>query len=661
MKQTLQRIAAGFLLGLPLAASDGQDGTQPPIPPIARKLPPPGSVSLPHDLRAELETRLREWRDPLWEIGTEPYSADVEVLVKAVDLALIHGEFYAEKDVKLPAEFLDLARARYREIEDGGPPSWTKDRGRIIRGYRSSIDESCQPYGLEISPELALDRPVPLLVWLHGRGDQVTDLHFLDRCRRLHQAFGGQLGEQDRAIVLHPFGRHSVGWKHAGEIDVLEAIEAVRRDYPIDPDRIILAGFSMGGAGAWHIGAHYRELFCAVHAGAGFVDTARYNRLTPEIYPPVHEQILWQLYDVPLYRRNFLNGPLLVYSGENDKQRAAADIMVEALAPEGLAVRHIIGEGTGHKYHPDAVAQIWEWMKACWDRGRDPAASTVHLQTRTLRYPSQHWIRVTGLEKHWDDTRVEGSWNRDQARIRLRTKNTTSLRIASPDGADIGEFTIEIDGQELGSKSPGFPVGAFALRRAATGWEWGEWEELRKRPGIQGPIDDAFLGRFVVVPPDVEILHPKLRRWVNFELEHFRSRWTALMRGRLLEYPAHQLDSRDIDDANLILWGDPVSNPMIAEIVERLPIEWGVNRFTFRGTTYDAKDYVPVFVFPNPLNPKRSVVINSGLTFREGHDRTNSLQNPKLPDWAVIGLDTMPDALAPGRIVEAGFFDENWR
>ena len=72
------------------------------------------------------------------------------------------------------------------------------------------------------------------------------------------------------------------------------------------------------------------------------------------------------------------------------------------------------------------------------------------------------------------------------------------------------------------------------------------------------------------------------------------------------------------------------------------------------------EDY-SVLIYPNPLNPTKYVVINSGPTFREGHDRTNSLQNPKLPDWAVIDLSQPPDELAPGRIAAADFFDEDWQ
>jgi hypothetical protein len=55
------------------------------------------------------------------------------------------------------------------------------------------------------------------------------------------------------------------------------------------------------------------------------------------------------------------------------------------------------------------------------------------------------------------------------------------------------------------------------------------------------------------------------------------------------------------------------------------------------------------------------VLINSGPTFREGHDRTNSLQNPKLPDWAIIDIRTPSSDTAPGRIANAGFFNEFWR
>jgi hypothetical protein len=66
-------------------------------------------------------------------------------------------------------------------------------------------------------------------------------------------------------------------------------------------------------------------------------------------------------------------------------------------------------------------------------------------------------------------------------------------------------------------------------------------------------------------------------------------------------------------------------------------------------------------IYPNPQASTYYLVINSGPTFREAHDRTNSLQNPKLPDWAIVDITTPPDAEKPGKIMAAAFFDEAWK
>jgi hypothetical protein len=66
-------------------------------------------------------------------------------------------------------------------------------------------------------------------------------------------------------------------------------------------------------------------------------------------------------------------------------------------------------------------------------------------------------------------------------------------------------------------------------------------------------------------------------------------------------------------------------------------------------------------IYPNPLNPNRYIVLNSGFTYREYDYLNNARQTPKLPDWAVIDLREAPSSRFPGRIAAAGFFDEQWR
>ena len=64
--------------------------------------------------------------------------------------------------------------------------------------------------------------------------------------------------------------------------------------------------------------------------------------------------------------------------------------------------------------------------------------------------------------------------------------------------------------------------------------------------------------------------------------------------------------------------------------------------------------------YPNPLNPKRYIVLNSSFTYREYDYLNNARQIPKLPDWAIIDLSERPGTQRPGKIVDAGFFGERW-
>jgi len=53
-------------------------------------------------------------------------------------------------------------------------------------------------------------------------------------------------------------------------------------------------------------------------------------------------------------------------------------------------------------------------------------------------------------------------------------------------------------------------------------------------------------------------------------------------------------------------------------------------------------------------------VLNSGPTIREKSDPNNSLQTPQLPDWAVLDVSAPATDSTPAKIMEAGFFNEEW-
>jgi len=276
----------------------------------------------------------------------------------------------------------------------------------------------------------------------------------------------------------------------SGEIDVLDAIDRVMERYPIDDDRVALLGFSMGGAGAWHIGAHYADQFCVVHAGAGFAETAQYIGLKKENYPPWYEQKLWGLYDVPNYTRNLFNTTVIAYSGENDKQIQAARVMERAFKKEGRTLQHIIGPGMGHKYHPESLKEVMKVVKAAVKKGRNRWPKEVNIQTRARWYGSQHWIAVHMCTEPYEDTRVKATLVADN-KIIVETKNAADLQVRPPwpvRPAHVKMLEIVIDGKSFYVSTSKTFIATNRLGKLFRKYR-GEWlraKDIGKRTGYNG-------------------------------------------------------------------------------------------------------------------------------------------------------------------------------
>lgn len=626
---------------------------QEPIKPIPRRLPAQSNYKLPAEISEKLEDRVLELEKANESIADDPLFADVDIYRKAVEFALVNNEFYSEKDIKKAEACLTMAQNRGKQLKEGKSP-WTKQTGLVVRGYTSDIDGSVQPYGLVIPEKLDLSKPQPLYIWLHGRGDKATDLHFIHE----RSTKTGQISPDD-AIVVHPFGRQCIGFKSAGEIDVMDVVEEVKKHYNIDDRRIVLMGFSMGGAGCWHIGAHYAEDFVAMSPGAGFAETARYQNLKPENFPPEYEQTLWKVYDVPNYTTNLFNLPVVAYSGENDKQIQAARVMEEAFKKEGHELTHLIGPKMGHKYAPETLEQLLKMIQAARDAGQEPYPTNVTIETPTLRYGKMHWVELLELTRHWEDSRVGALWKSDDE-LYIVTRNVAKMKI---DPGSHKNFKVKIDSEEFTVDVPepqdiilSKPDGQWMLSLKADASD-----ELHKTPGLQGPIDDALMSPFLVVMPSGRSSNKQIQQWVEFEALHLADRWQALFRGKLRTKLDKDVTADDIKTYNLICWGTPESNTLIAKTIGDLPLSWDDKEVALGNAKADAKNHVPVMIYPNPLNPKKYLVLNSGPTFREDHDRTNSLQNPKLPDWAILDIRQAPNGSSAGKVIAADFFDEAWQ
>jgi hypothetical protein len=143
-------------------------------------------------------------------------------------------------------------------------------------------------------------------------------------------------------------------------------------------------------------------------------------------------------------------------------------------------------------------------------------------------------------------------------------------------------------------------------------------------------------------------------------MQHAVDHWRQQYRGDARVTTDTAVTDAEIAGSNLILWGDPSSNKVLAKIADKLPIKWNAKDISVGSQSYASETHVPVLIYPNPLNPKRYVVLNSGFTFREYDYLNNARQVPKLPDWAIVDVTTPPNSRWPGKVAAADFFTDKW-
>jgi len=656
-------LTAGLLslaVSLPLHADGPKDNSTTnvrPVPPPGLALAAPDKTALEQGLK-DLATQIADAKKAQAKNPQlADLSPDVEIFYKAVDWAMRYNQFNNAKEIKVAQDLLAEGKKRAASLKAGDAP-WTKQKGLVVRAYRSKIDGSIQPYGM-IVPDSYNGAATRMDFWIHGRGETLSELAFVDQ--RMKQI--GQITPHN-TLVLHLYGRYCCANKFAGEVDLFEALEHAKKFYHIDEDRIVVRGFSMGGASAWQFGTHFAGQWCAVNPGAGFAETPEFlNVYQSEDLSkiPGYQKKLWHLYNSSEYALNLFNCPTIAYSGEIDKQKQAADVMERELKKEGLSMLHIIGPQTAHKIHPDSLIEIERRLAEITRLGRNPTPREVHFTTWTLRYNQMAWLTIDGMGEHWKRARVD-AFVKDDQNIEVKTDNVTGFTITFEAGhCPLNLFNrpiVTINGSTFKGEQP-------KLDRSWTiSWRKekppAEGKEFVKRHGLQGPIDDAFWDAFLYVTPTGPALNPAVEKWVGSELPRASREWQKQFRGDAPQKKDTEIKDDDIKNNNLILWGDPSSNAVLKKIADKLPIKWTANDIEVEGHRYGASDHVPLLIYPNPLNPARYVVINSGITYREYDYLNNARQVPKLPDWAIINLSEAPNAVTPGKVVAGGFFDEKW-
>lgn len=120
------------------------------------------------------------------------------------------------------------------------------------------------------------NKPLPLIMFLHGIKKRGNDLSLLDGYGLIHIA---EQNAEFRYIVVAPQCPADTYWSE-NRTYLLEILEEVIREYLVDRKRIFLTGFSMGGHGAFDLAAKTKDIFAAVAPIAGWYKVNEAMNLT---------------------------------------------------------------------------------------------------------------------------------------------------------------------------------------------------------------------------------------------------------------------------------------------------------------------------------------------------------------------------------------------
>ena len=274
-----------------------------------------------------------------------------------------------------------------------------------------------------------------------------------------------------------------------------------------------------------------------------------------------------------------------------------------------------------------------------------------------------------GMEQNYARAEVSAQLHDDGIEV-SDCKNITRLAIFTRQlpivakWLKIGDATLTIP-PTIKADSPGFVI----IRSGET---WSIIDELGqvaldgKRPGLQGPIDDAFTTPFLCVRGTGRPWNAAVQAYADASLKRFADEWHHYFRGELPIKDDTAVTDQDVQTRNLILFGDPGSNSWIAKVLPQLPLTWTQSSLRLGSQAYSANDHVVGMIAPNPLPGAgdRYVVLNSGHTFREAElAKLNYLLFPRWGDWAVvqIGPNESKSAGLTEDVIDAGYFDEHWQ
>lgn len=567
-------------------------------------------------------------------------------------------------------------------------PRLRKEDEYYVTTYLSKLDGSVQPYSVLLPTSYTPERSYPLVLLLHGAwvtgwGQNIISYN---------------LKEWIIQVAVHDRGNNR--YRDVGEVDLYEVLEQVTRDFNIDKDRIYLAGHSMGGYGTWFQATRHPDRWAAISPQAGYADYFIYHpvmRASKDM--GTYQSKLLQEWSPLLFAENLLHVPAYIIHGASDENVTVEHSRKMATRLQELGYTYVYDENPekrhwwgprGKFYGVEVVDKppIWNFFQKYAVRKKNPRR--VIYKTNTLRYNKAYWVTIDELDRIYELAQITAQIS-DDNQIEIQTSNITQFTLELNNTLIKPDLPVKVhvNGQ-LVYAGPVPDSRLFTLRQMADEkfllllrpedlkipdkenfYPWTIAAKLNSKSQIDtfvnfsppvlqkssklfGPLVDAFNSKFLFVVgtgDETSQAVENCARRIARALE-------SLFNGNVKIKPDHRITQEDINEYNLVLFGTPASNHLIARINQALPIRFSKQGIVFGEKKIVGEDLGMVMIYPNPLNQRKYVVIMGGFSVKSLEHITH-LPLTELPDYVIFDHETLEED--EFKYIEAGFFNKYWQ
>ena len=416
------------------------------------------------------------------------------------------------------------------------------------------------------------------------------------------------------------------GYRTISTYDAMQVIAFMKRNYPIDANRVYLVGSSAGGSGAMHLASCFPDEF----AGVIPLIAAGNN------YPLV----------------NFTNLPVAFHHGDRDWVSSVCNVRVQTQRMQALGCPTILQEyaGAGHGI-PGSHEPLMDWL---FEQRRNPAPRTIRHDCETPSLGRSYWLRIQEFDDPHRRAYVDAEIADGAATIRPRNVVAVSLAldlIRHVKSVRIGEEQLSVSDH-------------YRLRDGR--WQVADAPATPSiRPYEAGGAANLYQGEPLLIVYGTGGDRATQLQAVAKKLAAYGGPVHAAIPRPFPVVADKDLTSEQQARCNLILVGKPQENCVTDAVCARIPA-------TIQGESLVVADRLPLklenqvlgLLHPNPGHPGRLVYVLAPFTGEAGFARFR-----EKPQYFLAGSDgfdrvSQPDLVVQDlehRVARRMQFDKDWR